>query len=77
MTNFVLAMIFLGLLLSFPGLGIISGVNAFQIGFSINLWLGLFNMLPFGVFDGKKILNWNRNVWVAMVIFGVYFLFFF
>ncbi len=47
-----------------------------SVGFMINMWLGLFNMLPFGNFDGKKILNWSRVAWSAMVVFGVYFTFF-
>ncbi len=68
LTNYVLALIFYGLALSFPFL---------TLGFYINLWLGLFNMIPFGNFDGKKILYWNRYVWLAMVAIGVYFLFFF
>jgi Zn-dependent protease len=47
-----------------------------SVGFMINMWLGLFNMLPFGNFDGKKILNWSRVAWSVMVVFGVYFTFF-
>lgn len=72
LTNFVLALLFLGALMVYPVLGIIG-----SIGFQVNLWLGLFNMIPFGNFDGKKILYWNRYIWTAMVIFGVYFIFFF
>ncbi len=69
--NYVLGMIFLMLLLAFPTTLI------FKIGFFINLWLGLFNLIPFGHFDGKKILYWNRWVWLAMAVFGAYFIFFF
>jgi Zn-dependent protease len=72
LTNFVLAMIFLGLNFTVPSLGLI-----WSTGFMINMWLGLFNMLPFGNFDGKKILYWHRYIWLAMVIFGVFFVFFF
>src|SRR3989344_5032283 len=39
-------------------------------GFIINTWLGLFNMLPFGNFDGRKILNWNRIVYISMIVAG-------
>ncbi len=46
------------------------------IGFSINMWLGLFNMLPFWNFDGKKIFYWNKIVWGAMVAVGIYAVFF-
>lgn len=72
LTNYILAMIFLGLLISYPSLSMI-----FSVGFFINLWLGLFNLLPFGNFDGKKILNWNRVIWGLMVGFGVFMLFFY
>ena len=42
-----------------------------SVGFMINMWLGLFNMLPFGNFDGRKIYQWNMPVWIAMVAFGI------
>ena len=71
LTNFSLAMIFMGLMFYLPTWGFI-----FNIGFFINLWLGLFNLIPFGNFDGIKILHWNRYIWMGMVAFGVYFLFF-
>jgi Zn-dependent protease len=72
LVNYSLALLFLGLTFALPSLKFI-----FSIGFMINLWLGLFNMIPFGNFDGIKILGWNRYIWSAMVAFGVYFLFFF
>ncbi|MDP3734442.1 MAG: hypothetical protein Q8R37_04365 [Nanoarchaeota archaeon] len=72
LVNFFLGMLFLAAGFVAPYLGAIT-----DIGFRINLWLGLFNMIPFGNFDGIKILHWNRYVWTAMVAFGVYFVFFF
>ena len=66
LVNFILAIVFLGLSFSVPIL---------QIGFMINAWLGLFNLLPFGNFDGRKILEWNRYIWLGMVIIGVFLLF--
>jgi len=71
LTNYVLAMIFLAVSIFFPAWRFFAGV-----GVGINMWLGLFNLIPFGNFDGKKILYWNRYVWSAMVLFGVYFVFF-
>ncbi|MFH1275694.1 MAG: metalloprotease [Candidatus Woesearchaeota archaeon] len=65
LTNYVLAMVFFGLLFLYPSFGFI-----FRIGVFINIWLGLFNMIPFGNFDGIKILHWNRYIWGAMVLFG-------
>lgn len=64
--NFVLALVFLGLSFLMPIL---------SVGYSINAWLGLFNLIPFGNFDGKKILDWSRYIWSGMVLSGVVLLF--
>ena len=71
LTNYVLGMIFFTLLQALPAYR-----SVFQMGFFINLWLGLFNLIPFGNFDGRKILDWSRVIWLLMVAFGVYFVFF-
>jgi Zn-dependent protease len=71
LTNFILGLIFLGLNIIYPAYTFI-----FQTGFLINFWLGLFNMIPFGNFDGLKILHWSRFAWGMMVVVGVYFVFF-
>lgn len=71
-TNYVLAMIFMGLLFLFPQWG-----NVFATGFSINLWLGLFNLIPFGPLDGRKVFDWNKLVWGGMLLFGLAFMFLF
>ena len=39
-------------------------------GVFINILIALFNMIPFGNFDGKKILAWNKPVYYAMIGFG-------
>ncbi|MBR9683158.1 metalloprotease [Candidatus Woesearchaeota archaeon] len=67
LVNFILAIVFLGLSVLAPIL---------YIGFFINTWLGLFNLIPFGNFDGKKILNWHRYIWLSMVLIGIALLFF-
>jgi Zn-dependent protease len=47
-----------------------------KLGMTINSSLSLFNLIPFGLFDGRKILNWNWKIWlIAVLISG--FLFFF
>jgi Zn-dependent protease len=33
--------------------------------YAINVWLALFNMLPFFVFDGKKIITWSKQWYFA------------
>jgi len=65
-TNYILAMFFLGLMFLFP-----MYAGALAIGFHVNVWLGLFNMIPFGNFDGIKIFQWNIGVWMGMVAFGI------
>ncbi len=49
--------------------------------FRINAWLAMFNMIPFGMFDGRKIFLWNKVtfrliitsagvlVWLSYVLF--------
>ena len=46
-------------------------------GFRINVWLGLFNMLPFWLFDGKKVFYWNKAVWFGTVAVGLALMFLF
>lgn len=62
LVNFVLALAFGGLSLVLPIL---------SLGYFINTWLGLFNLIPFGNFDGRKILDWSRWVWGGMVVVGI------
>lgn len=58
--NIILAVLFLALNFLYP-------VAFFRYGFIINTWLGLFNLIPFGNFDGAKIFRWNKPVYSAMV----------
>jgi Zn-dependent protease len=69
-TNYALAAIFLFLSAVLPQFGMI-----FFIGFFINAWLGLFNMIPFGNFDGLKIFHWNRILWAVMTGIGLILVF--
>jgi len=59
--NIILALIFLGFLFYFPDSILV------YYGFLINSWLALFNMIPFAIFDGAKILRWNKVVYGIMV----------
>jgi len=56
-TNILLALIFLLV----PG-------QIGSYGHSINSWLALFNMIPFGPIDGRKILDAYRPVYIGIVI---------
>lgn len=38
-------------------------------GFLINSWLALFNLLPFGPFDGAKVSAWSKPIlWLSLFI---------
>ncbi|MCX8147499.1 MAG: hypothetical protein N3D84_03460 [Candidatus Woesearchaeota archaeon] len=41
----------------------------FSIGIFVNIWLALFNMIPFPPLDGSKVFFWNKKIWVA--VFGL------
>lgn len=43
---------------------------------SINLYLAMFNLLPFFVLDGAKVFAWNKIVWGALFFPLIGFLFF-
>ncbi len=43
-------------------------------GFVINSWLALFNMIPFWLFDGYKILKWNKLVYGGIVSMAFIFM---
>ena len=37
------------------------------LGYSINSFLALFNLLPIGNLDGSKVLRWNVGIWLATI----------
>jgi Zn-dependent protease len=39
-----------------------------MIGFQVNAMIAAFNMLPVSVLDGKKVLVWNKVVFVILII---------
>lgn len=58
LTNIVLSLLFLGLsLLPFEFTPI------FLLGTAFNAWIALFNLIPFGIFDGFKIFVWDKRIW--------------
>lgn len=69
--NLVIATICLSLLL-IPVTGALFLIAKY--GFLINTWLALFNMIPFWMFDGRKVLQWNKTVYFIMVAICITFL---
>jgi len=67
LVNLVLALMFFALMLGTSGL--LQTIGMF--GMRINAFLGIFNMIPFGVFDGKKIKKWSEPAfWGLLVALG-------
>ena len=52
-------------------------VGVTLVGVEINLWLALFNLLPFGSFDGLKVFAWSKKAWIisfaaAVALYGAW-----
>ena len=62
--NLLVAAIFLVILLLGPG-GVLLLIAKY--GLYINSWLALFNMIPFAMFDGKKVIEWSKTVYFSIV----------
>jgi len=73
LTNVALAFAFLALSLLAPffasARSVVVGVGGVadfalrvgEIGSKVNGWLALFNMIPFGFFDGRKVFVWSKQ----------------
>ncbi|MCL2687923.1 MAG: site-2 protease family protein [Methanobrevibacter sp.] len=77
LTNIALSLIFLAiaftLIGNFPSLPMyapsVEIAVLFQtsiLGFSINAFLALFNLIPFSIFDGAKVFRWNPLIWIVV-----------
>lgn len=62
----------LGLALIFLLLMLVFGRNIISIyGLRINSLLAAFNLIPFGIFDGRKVLEWSKPVYFALLVSGI------
>ncbi|MFH2021610.1 MAG: hypothetical protein ABIJ34_09465 [archaeon] len=66
--NFILAIFFLIIILLMKSEFVIS---ALAFGLKTNAWIGLFNLIPVGNFDGRKILYWNKPAYIVMAAVGI------
>ena len=79
LTNILLSLIFLALAIwlitVFPGLfspimvvpeWVYILFETSILGFSINAFLALFNLIPFSILDGAKIFRWNPLIWLVV-----------
>ncbi|MEA4956160.1 hypothetical protein SDC9_03541 [bioreactor metagenome] len=80
LTNIALSLIFLAaaLLLSNFYIGIFNPLfytpswatilfETCILGFSINAFLALFNLIPIGILDGAKVFRWDPFIWIVTV----------
>lgn len=72
-TNMALALLFLIIAPFVIATGIRDEwiVSLFATGVALNAWLGLFNMIPAGPFDGAKVLAWSPVVFGVTVAVGI------
>ncbi len=61
-----IALIFFILYLVSNPLSLLGTVSGY--GFAINSFIALFNMIPFGMFDGYKIFQGSKMMWLVMTV---------
>ena len=59
LTNIAIAVIVLPIYLLFP-------IEPFLYTVAMNLFIALFNLIPIGPLDGKKIYTWNPTLWAVL-----------
>jgi len=67
LTNIILSAIFISIWL--VSTGFISQI-AYFISY-INAFLALFNLIPFGFFDGAKIFSWRKEIWALFIVLSI------
>ena len=70
--NIVLALIFLGIATAIYPSAFYSENAALifiisSVGYSVNSFLAVFNLLPIGNLDGSKVLTWNFGIWIVTI----------
>ncbi len=72
LTNLALSVVFLAVAAIFPL--DVGGMNVWYFASKINVWLGMFNMIPIFPLDGSKIMDWN--LWIWGLFSAIFFLLF-
>ncbi len=45
-----------------------------MVAANLNVWIALFNLIPFGMLDGLKIFTWNKKVWLLAFATSISFM---
>ena len=56
---------------AFGVLALFSAFPLWSLAAMVNAWLAIFNMIPFGMLDGAKIMRWNVGIWIGMLLLSV------
>jgi Zn-dependent protease len=67
-TNILIAGLLLGVAEVLRPAGLLEALLA---GSAINAFMALFNLIPFGVFDGLKVFRWNKQVWLVLLVLAI------
>lgn len=59
LTNIALAGAFFAANIFYPS-------SALLLAVSVNIWLALFNLIPFPPLDGSKVFAWDKRIWVLV-----------
>ena len=69
--NIILALLFLAVAtMVYPSVYSTTSALIFivcSLGYSINSFLALFNLIPIGNLDGSKVLTWNFGIWIVTI----------
>lgn len=63
-TNIILGGLFFLLIYYFSSVPILGALGL--LGFTVNSFLALFNLIPFSILDGAKIFRWNPLIWIVV-----------